>query len=112
MRRALRDAHVNAAFVRGIGGMGKSSLAAKLIERPGVELDGVLVIRCHEVDPLDIPAKLAQLPGRAGRGRTTPKPPDCCSTASLTPGPARPPGVPPRSASGAIVLVFDNFESR
>ena len=45
-------------FVRGIGGMGKSSLAAKLLQRPGTKLDGALVVRCHEVAPLDIPAKL------------------------------------------------------
>ena len=57
---------MTAAFVRGIGGMGKSAVAAKLIERPGLALDGVLVIRCHEVDPLDIPAKLASF--LAGQG--------------------------------------------
>ncbi len=59
LHRALADPAVTAAFVRGIGGMGKSTIAAKLIQRPGVPLDGVLVIRCNQVAPLDIPAKLA-----------------------------------------------------
>ncbi len=60
LRRALRDPHVTAAFVRGIGGMGKSSIAAKLLQRPGIALDGTpLVIRCNQVAALDIPAKLA-----------------------------------------------------
>jgi hypothetical protein len=74
LRRALRDDRLKAAFVRGIGGLGKSSLAARLIARPGTALDGVLVIRCHEVDPLDIPLKLASFlqgqgqPGHAEAG--------------------------------------------
>jgi tetratricopeptide (TPR) repeat protein len=59
LRHALRDPAVTAAFVAGIGGMGKSTVAAKLIQRPGAPLDGTLVIRCNQVAPLDIPAKLA-----------------------------------------------------
>ncbi len=59
LRRALRDNQTKSAFIRGIGGMGKSSLAAKLAQRPGTALDGILVIRCHEVDALDIPGKIA-----------------------------------------------------
>ena len=59
LRRALRDPSVTAAFVAGIGGMGKSTVAAKLIQRPGIALDGVLVIRCNQTAALDIPAKLA-----------------------------------------------------
>ena len=59
LRQALADNRTKSAFIRGMGGMGKSSLAAKLAQRPGTELDGMLVIRCHEVDVLDIPGKLA-----------------------------------------------------
>ena len=60
---------VTAAYVRGIGGMGKSSLAAKFLERPGLPPDGVLVIRCNEIAALDIPVKLArwlEAQGKAG----------------------------------------------
>jgi len=59
LRRALRG-RLPALFVRGIGGVGKSTLAAKLLERPGVQLDGALVIRCHELSlPADALTKLA-----------------------------------------------------
>jgi hypothetical protein len=59
LRQALKSPHVTAAFVRGIGGMGKSSIAAKLLQRPYIALDDRLVIRCDQVEPLDIPAMLA-----------------------------------------------------
>ncbi|MAT95845.1 MAG: hypothetical protein CL608_01660 [Anaerolineaceae bacterium] len=74
LRQALRDNQTKSAFIRGIGGMGKSSLAAKLAQRPGTDLDGILVIGCHEVDSLDIPGKLASflqsqgIPGHAEAG--------------------------------------------
>ncbi len=59
MRRALRD-RLPAIYVRGIGGVGKSTLAAKLMERSGVALDGTLVIRCNELPlPSDALSKLA-----------------------------------------------------
>ncbi|MDQ3247824.1 MAG: CHAT domain-containing protein, partial [Chloroflexota bacterium] len=65
LRRALGDNGIKSLFLRGIGGIGKSSSAAKLIQRPGHLLDGVCVIRCHETDALDIPGKLASfLQGR------------------------------------------------
>ena len=67
LRAALRASDVNTVFVRGIGGMGKSSLAAKLLERPGTMLDGTLVIRCHEVDPLEIPNKLTNFFAAQGK---------------------------------------------
>ena len=102
LRRALRDPHVTAAFVRGIGGMGKSALAAKLIERPGVELDGVLVIRCHEVRSARHPRQAGQLPGRAGRGRPR-RGRRPAARQHEAPGRARPPG---RGAgAGAAVSV-------
>jgi tetratricopeptide (TPR) repeat protein len=69
LRRALRD-RLPALFVRGIGGVGKSTLAAKLLERPGAPLDDALVIRCHELSlPADALTKLAnfwQAQGKAG----------------------------------------------
>ena len=109
LRRALRDRNVNAVFVRGIGGMGKSSLAAKLMQRPGTELDGALVVRCHEVDPLDIPAKLARFleaQGIAGHAEA----------AALLLDSRQPPADRARQAVALIadrryLFVFDNFES-
>jgi hypothetical protein len=109
LRRALRDRPVTAVFVRGIGGMGKSSLAAKLMQRPGTETDGVLVVRCHEVDPLDIPAKLARFleaQGIAGHAEA----------AALLLDSRLPPAERARQALALIadrryIFVFDNFES-
>ena len=70
LRRALADPNVTAAFVRGIGGMGKSSLAAKLSwSAPASTLDGVLVIRCHEVAAAGHPRQAGPLAGGAGQGR-------------------------------------------
>jgi len=61
LRRALRQ-RGNTLLVRGMGGVGKSALAAKLLDRPGAEaeLDDTLVIRCHELSlPADALTKLA-----------------------------------------------------
>jgi len=109
LRRALRDRHVNAVFVRGIGGMGKSSLAAKLMQRPGTELHGALVVRCHQVAPLDIPAKLARFleaQGIAGHAEA----------AALLLDSRQLPADRTRQAMALIadrryLFVFDNFES-
>ncbi len=109
LRRALRERTVNAVFVRGIGGMGKSSLAAKLLQRPGTDLDSALVVRCHEVAPLDIPAKLARFleaQGKAGHAEA----------AALLLDSRLPPKDRARQALSSIadrryVFVFDNFES-
>jgi hypothetical protein len=109
LRRALRDRHCNAVFVRGIGGMGKSSLAAKLMQRPGTETDGALVVRCHQVDPLDIPAKLARFleaQGIAGHAEA----------AALLLDSRQPPADRARQALTLIadrryLFVFDNLES-
>nr|MBC8228944.1 CHAT domain-containing protein [bacterium] len=46
IRAALRDKDKTVVYVRGLGGIGKSSVAAKILERPGVEIDGSLVISC------------------------------------------------------------------
>jgi tetratricopeptide (TPR) repeat protein len=109
LRRALRDADVTAAFVRGIGGVGKSSVAAKLMQRPGVELDGALVVRCNEVAPQDIPAKLANFlaaQGKAGHAEA----------ASLLLDSRQPPAERARRALEMLagqryLIVLDNFES-
>jgi tetratricopeptide (TPR) repeat protein len=109
LRRALRDRNVNAVFVRGIGGMGKSSLAAKLMQRPGTETDGVLVVRCDQVDPLDIPAKLARfLEAQGIEGHA--------EAAALLLDSRLPPADRARQAVALIadrryIFVFDNFES-
>ncbi len=69
LRLALRDSSVNALLLCGSAGVGKSSLAAKLLLCPGTEIDDALVIRCHQADPLDIPAQLARFleaQGQAG----------------------------------------------
>ena len=109
LRRALRERATTAVFVRGIGGMGKSSVVAKFIERPGAELDGVCVIRCHEVDPLDIPKKLADFlaaQGKAGHAEAAGllldsrlDPQERARQAAL------------RVADRRYVFVLDNFES-
>jgi tetratricopeptide (TPR) repeat protein len=109
LRRALRDRNVNAVFVRGIGGMGKSSLVAKLMQRPGTETDGALVVRCHQVDPLDIPAKLARfLEAQGIEGHA--------EAAALLLDSRQPPADRARRALALIadrryIFVFDNFES-
>ncbi|MFQ5856175.1 MAG: CHAT domain-containing protein [Anaerolineae bacterium] len=109
LRRALRERHVNAVFVRGIGGMGKSSLAAKLLQRPGTEIDGVLVVRCHEVDPLDIPARLARF--LEAQGRAGPAEGGALLGASRPPPADRARQAVSLIAGRRYVFVFDNFES-
>jgi tetratricopeptide (TPR) repeat protein len=109
LRQALRDRATTAAFVRGIGGMGKSSLAAKLIERPGAELDGVLVLRCNEVAPEDAAAKLANF--LAGQGKA-----GHAEAAQLLLHPQMAPADRARRAAAQVadrryLLVIDNFES-
>jgi tetratricopeptide (TPR) repeat protein len=109
LRQALRQPQVNAAFIRGIGGMGKSSVAAKFLQRPGLELDGALVIRCNEVDPLDIPAKLAHFLAAQGRANHA-------EAAALILDSRLPPADRARQAAALVaerryVVVFDNFES-
>ncbi|HFQ94230.1 MAG TPA: CHAT domain-containing protein, partial [Anaerolineae bacterium] len=109
LRRALRDNQTKSAFIRGIGGMGKSSLAAKLAQRPGVALDGLLVIRCNEVDALDIPGKIASflqgqgVPGHAEAGNMLLNP-------TLAPA-DRAQRAAQLVADRRYLFVFDNFES-
>ena len=109
LRRALRDNQVKAVFVRGIGGIGKSSVVARLIQRPGTPLDGVLTIRGHEVDALDIPLKLASF--LQGQGQ-----PGHAAAASLLLDSRQDPASRAQQAAALVagrryLLVFDNFES-
>ena len=59
MRRALRER--TPMYVRGIGGIGKTTVDRQTAQRPGVELDAPpLVIRCHELSqPVDALSKIA-----------------------------------------------------
>ena len=109
LRRALADPNVTAAYVRGIGGMGKSSLAAKFLERPGLPPDGVLVIRCNETAALDIPVKLArwlEAQGKAGHAEAA----ALLLDSRLDPADRTRQAIA-RIADRRYVLVFDNFES-
>ena len=109
LRRALADTNVTAAYVRGIGGMGKSSLAAKFLERPGLPPNGVLVIRCNETAALDIPVKLArwlEAQGKAGHAEAA----ALLLDSRLDPADRTRQAIA-RIADRRYVLVFDNFES-
>ncbi len=109
LRRALRDSQTKSAFVRGIGGLGKSSLAAKLAQRPGLALDGICVIRCNEVDALDIPGKLAsflQAQGVAGHADAG----NLLLDSRLDPA-ERAQRAAQLVANRRYLFVFDNFES-
>ena len=109
LRRALADPNVTAAYVRGIGGMGKSSLAAKFLERPGLPPDGVLVIRSNETAALDIPVKLArwlEAQGKAGHAEAA----ALLLDSRLDPADRTRQAIA-RIADRRYVLVFDNFES-
>jgi hypothetical protein len=109
LRRALAAPNVTAAYVRGIGGMGKSSLAAKFLERPGLPPDGVLVIRCNETAALDIPVKLArwlEAQGKAGHAEAA-----ALLLDSRLDATDRTRQAIARIAGQRYVLVFDNFES-
>jgi tetratricopeptide (TPR) repeat protein len=69
MRRSLRQ-HIPIIYLQGPAGIGKSALAAKFIHRPGVELDGVLVIHCqnlrHAIEALGKLADFWSYQGKVG----------------------------------------------
>lgn len=109
LRRAWASPHVKAAFVWGMGGLGKSSIAAKFLQRPGQPIDNALVIRCHQLDPLDIPAKLAHwlaAQGQAGHAEAA----ALLLDSRLDPA-ARARQTAALIANRRYVIVFDNFES-
>jgi len=60
LRDGLRDRDIRAIYVRAYGGMGRSSLIAKLLQAGPLDGDGVLVVRCQEGDPLHMPIRLAR----------------------------------------------------
>jgi tetratricopeptide (TPR) repeat protein len=108
LRRALRE-HTP-IYVRGIGGVGKTTLMAKLLQRPGTAVDGLCVIRCHELSqPVDALSKIAsfwQAQGKAGHAEA----------AALLLAAGRDPADRAREAVQMIgnrryVIVFDNLES-
>ena len=107
IRAALRERKT--IYIRGIGGIGKSALAAKVLERPGVELDGALVIRCNEVMAAEIIGKVAaflQGQGVAGHAQAA----AILMDSRLEMG-ERVQKAAMLVADRRYLLVFDNFES-
>lgn len=53
LREAVRHAHQPVIYIWGLGGIGKTSLTAKLIEKVEQEraIEGRLVIRCDQIEP-------------------------------------------------------------
>jgi len=69
LRSAVREETVRAAWVRSGRGMGKSSLAAGLLQGVWPEIDGALVVRCSQVSRDDIPLLLARFLAEQGQGQ-------------------------------------------
>ncbi len=60
LRNALRE-RISALYIWGVGGIGKSALAAKFTASPGIALDDVLIIRCQEYPlPIAVLGKIAE----------------------------------------------------
>jgi tetratricopeptide (TPR) repeat protein len=108
LRRALRT-HTP-IYVRGIGGVGKTTLTAKLLQRPGTEIDGVCVIRCHELSqPVDALNKIAsfwQAQGKANHAEAA----ALLLASNLDPADRARQALQMLSAP-RYVIVFDNLES-
>jgi len=110
IRAALGERRITGVYIRGIGGIGKSALAAKLLERPGAELDDALVVKCNEISlPADILGKVASFwQGQGVEGHV--------EAAALLLDSAEPMADRARQAGQMVatrhyLLVFDNFES-
>ena len=110
VRAALGDRRITAVYIRGIGGIGKSALAAKVLERPGAKVDDALVVKCNEISlPADILGKVASFwQGQGVRGHA--------EAAGLLLDSAKPMADRARQAGQMVatrhyLLVFDNFES-
>lgn len=107
IRAALRERKT--IYIRGIGGIGKSALVAKVLERPGVELDDALVIRCNEVMAAEIIGKVAAfLQGQGVAGHA--------QAAAILMDSRLEMGERVRKAAALVearryLIVFDNFES-
>ncbi len=108
LRRALRQ-HTP-IYVRGIGGVGKTTLTAKLLQRPGVDLDGVCVIRCHELSqPVDALNKIASF--WQAQGKTNHAEAAALLLASNLDPADRARQALQMLATQRYVIVFDNLES-
>jgi tetratricopeptide (TPR) repeat protein len=110
IRAALGDRRITAVYIRGIGGIGKSALAAKVLERPGAKVDDALVVKFNEISlPADILGKVASFwQGQGMRGHA--------EAAALLLDSAKPMTDRARQAGEMVatrhyLLVFDNFES-
>jgi tetratricopeptide (TPR) repeat protein len=110
IRAALKDQRITAVYIRGIGGIGKSALAAKVLDRPGARVDDALVVKCNEISlPADILGKVASF--WQGQGVR-----DHAEAAGLLLDSAKPMADRARQAGQMVatqhyLLVFDNFES-
>jgi hypothetical protein len=67
LREGLRHRDTRAIYVLGGRGMGKSSLVAKLLQGGPLHGDGVLVLRCDDGDPRNIPTRLARFLAEQGK---------------------------------------------
>lgn len=110
IRAALQNRRITAVYIRGIGGIGKSALAAKVLERPGAKVDDALVVKCNEISlPADVLGKVASFwQGQGVRGHA--------EAAMLLLDSAKPMADRARQAGQMVatrhyLLVFDNFES-
>ena len=110
IRAALGDRRTAAVYIRGIGGIGKSALAAKVFERPGTKVDDALVVKCNEIShPADILGKVASFwQGQGVEGHA--------EAAGHLLDSAKPIADRARQAGQMVakrhyLLVFDNFES-
>jgi tetratricopeptide (TPR) repeat protein len=110
IRAALGDRRTTAVYIRGIGGIGKSALAAKVLERPGARVDDALVVKCNEISlPADVLGKVASFwQGQGMRGHA--------EAAGLLLDSAKPMADRARQAGQMVttrhyLMVFDNFES-
>jgi tetratricopeptide (TPR) repeat protein len=110
IRAALGDRRITAVYIRGIGGIGKSALAAKVLERPGARVDDALVVKCNEISlPDDVLGKVANFwQGQGVRGHA--------EAAGLLLDSGKPMADRTRQAGQMVatrhyLLVFDDFES-
>jgi len=110
IRAALGDRRITAVYIRGIGGIGKSALAAKVLERPGAKVDDALVVKCNEISlPADVLGKVASFwQGQGVHGHA--------EAGGLLLDSAKPMAGRARQAGQTVatrhyLLVFDNFES-
>jgi tetratricopeptide (TPR) repeat protein len=66
LRQAIRNNDISTVFVWGTGGIGKSTVVAKLLQRPGIDINQVLIIKCRETLAEEIPNKIDLFLATAG----------------------------------------------